>query len=127
MCERSSGAGSCRAHGLFDYCRVLRVVARRENCSNRRGVDDSSLMLVGRFKREIGEKVFTQPLAHKWKSGVATMLWFWCTLGLLKARKKGTGPLFRSEKNKQALVAKARRDVTCPLGESAEQVAQHHP
>jgi hypothetical protein len=63
------------------------------------------LMLVGRFKREIGEKVFTQPLAHKSKSGVTIMVWFWRTLGLLKTHGRGAGPLFRNEKDKRASVA----------------------
>ena len=63
------------------------------------------LMLVGRFKTETGEKVFTQPLAHESKSGITIMLWFWRTLGLLKMHDQGTGPLFRNEKNKRASVA----------------------
>jgi hypothetical protein len=41
------------------------------------------LMLVGRFKQETGEKVFTQPLAKESKSGVEIMLWFFRTLELL--------------------------------------------
>jgi len=41
------------------------------------------LMLVGRFKREIGEKIFTQPLAIESNSGVTIMLWFFRTLDLL--------------------------------------------
>ena len=63
------------------------------------------LMLVGRFKNETGEKVFTQPLAHVSKSGVTIMIWFWRTLGLLRANGKGSGPLFRNEKNKRASVS----------------------
>ena len=63
------------------------------------------LMLVGRFKREIGEKVFTQPLAHVSASGITIMIWFWRTLDLLRQHGKGTGPLFRNEKNKRASVA----------------------
>jgi hypothetical protein len=63
------------------------------------------LMLVGRFKREIGEKVFTQPLAHVSASGVTIMIWFWRTLGLLQSNGRASGPMFKNEKNKRASVA----------------------
>ena len=63
------------------------------------------LMLVGRFKREIGEKVFTQPLAHDSKSGVTIMIWFFRTLELLNRNGQAVGPLFKNDKNKRASVA----------------------
>ena len=63
------------------------------------------LMLVGRFKREIGEKVFTQPLAMESKSGVTIMIWFFRTIDLLNRNGQAVGPLFKNEKNKRASVA----------------------
>ena len=63
------------------------------------------LMLVGRFKGELGEKVFTQPLAHVSASGITIMVWFWRTLGLLRQHGRGSGALFKNEKNKRASVA----------------------
>jgi hypothetical protein len=63
------------------------------------------LMLVGRFKGEVGEKIFKQPLATESKSGVAVKLWFFRTLELLHRNGQAIGPLFKNEKNKRALVA----------------------
>ncbi len=63
------------------------------------------LMLVGRFKREIGEKIFTQPLAIESNSGVTIMLWFFRTLDLLHRNGEAGGPLFKNPKNKRASVA----------------------
>jgi hypothetical protein len=63
------------------------------------------LMLVGRFKREIGKKVFTQPLALSSASGVNIKDWYLRTLTLLHAKGRGSGPLFQNVKNKRASVA----------------------
>ena len=41
------------------------------------GAPHIPLMLSGRFKREIGEKVFCQPLAMESRSGVTIGRWFW--------------------------------------------------
>ena len=59
------------------------------------------LMLSGRFKREIGEKVFCQPLAMTSKSGVNIGEWIWRTLEALGHQNVTTGPMFRvAEKGK---------------------------
>lgn len=63
------------------------------------------LMLVGRFKREIGEKIFTQPLAGMSKSGVNIMEWFHRTLTLFHAKGVTTGPMFRNAKKQRASVS----------------------
>ena len=53
------------------------------------------LMLSGRFKREVGEKVFCQPLAMESKSGVKIGQWFWRALEMLAAQNVTSGPMFR--------------------------------
>jgi hypothetical protein len=53
------------------------------------------LMLSGRFKREIGEKVFCQPLAMESKSGVNIGQWLWRTLEMLSCQNVIAGPMFR--------------------------------
>ena len=69
------------------------------------GAPHVPLMLVGRFKSETGEKVFTQPMAKESKSGVTIMIWFFRTLELLHRNNSASGPLFKNEKNKRASVA----------------------
>ena len=53
------------------------------------------LMLSGRFKREVGEKVFCQPLAMESKTGINIGQWFWRALETLAAQNIISGPLFR--------------------------------
>ena len=53
------------------------------------------LMLTGRFKREVGEKVFCQPLAIESKSGAKICEWFWRSLEMLSAQNITSGPMFR--------------------------------
>ena len=53
------------------------------------------LMLSGRFKREVGEKVFCQPLAMESKSGIKMGQWFWRALEMLSAQGVTSGPMFR--------------------------------
>ena len=53
------------------------------------------LMLSGRFKREVGEKVFCQPLAMESRSGVKIGQWFWRALEMLATQDVTTGPMFR--------------------------------
>ena len=60
------------------------------------------LILAGRFKREIGEKLFVQPLAPRTKSGVNILLWFKCGLGAMSASGIVDGPMFRTDKGKRA-------------------------
>jgi hypothetical protein len=61
------------------------------------------LMLSGRFKRKIGEKVFCQPLAMTSKSGVNIGEWIWRTLEMLGQQNVMSGPMFRvAEKGKGA-------------------------
>lgn len=69
------------------------------------GAPHVPLMLSGRFKREIGEKLFTQPLAPESKSGVKIMSWYHRTMNLLAQNGVTTGPLFRNSKGKRASVS----------------------
>jgi hypothetical protein len=53
------------------------------------------LMLAGRFKREVGEKLFCQPMACKSASGIDIALWFHRTLEVMNTVGVTDGPLFR--------------------------------
>lgn len=59
------------------------------------GAPHVPLMLAGRFKREIGEKLFCQPLAPVTKSGIRIQLWFERLLIVLRTARVTRGPLFR--------------------------------
>lgn len=53
------------------------------------------LMLAGRFKHEMGEKLFCQPLAIKSKSGLDIKGWFFRTIWVMEKSGVTNGPLFR--------------------------------
>ena len=81
-------------------------------------VESVKLMLSGRFKREIGEKVFCQPLAMTSKSGVKIGEWIWRTLEALSQQSVTSGPMFRvAEKGKgtykRATTADLNPTVNC--------------
>jgi hypothetical protein len=54
------------------------------------------LMLAGRFKREVGEKLFCQPLSLESKSGLKIRLWMFRLMGAYDALKIVDGPVFRT-------------------------------
>jgi hypothetical protein len=54
------------------------------------------LMLSGRFKKEVGEKYFCQPLAPVTDSGRNLAVWFQRKIMLLKDQSLCTGPMFKS-------------------------------
>jgi hypothetical protein len=54
------------------------------------------LMLAGRFKREVGEKLFCQPLALESKSGLKIWLWMFWLIGSYDALKIVDRPVFRT-------------------------------
>lgn len=62
------------------------------------------LMLSGRFKRELGEKLFTQPLACTNVTGIPIALWFHRRLTVLESLGVVDGPMFRNWKGKRASV-----------------------
>jgi hypothetical protein len=69
------------------------------------GAEHVPLMLAGRFKREIGEKLFCQPLAAVTKLGVNIRLWFHRMISSLGHRGVRMGPVFRNAKGKRASTA----------------------
>ena len=58
------------------------------------------LMLVGRFKKVTGEKMFCQPLAAKTNDGRRLDIWFARLLSLSKTTGSVQGPLFPNKKRK---------------------------
>ena len=54
------------------------------------------LVLVGRFKQTVGEKLFYQPLAQKTRSGIEVKLWVARVLGLYAKAGTKVGPMFRT-------------------------------
>jgi hypothetical protein len=52
------------------------------------------LMLAGRFKLEVGEKLFCQPLALESKSGLKIQLWMFQLIEAYDALKIVDGPVF---------------------------------
>jgi len=63
------------------------------------------LTLLGRFKRETGEKVFVQPLAAVTKGGRSLEIWFAKLLTSFKREGKDQGPLFPNEKEKAMTIS----------------------
>lgn len=63
------------------------------------------LMLAGRFKKEIGEKLFCQPLATVTKSGVDIGKWIHRVITVLNKKGIVNGPLFTDAKGKRASTA----------------------
>jgi macrodomain Ter protein organizer (MatP/YcbG family) len=64
------------------------------------------LFLQGRFKRQVGEKMFVQPLAYKTKSGIPIGKWMQRALRTYQELGIQAGPMFRkSTKNVRAKVA----------------------
>jgi hypothetical protein len=64
------------------------------------------LMLVARFKREMGEKLLCQPFACRSASGVEIALWFYRTLEVTNTGGVTDGPLFRVEGKASGLFKK---------------------
>lgn len=69
------------------------------------------LMLAGRFKREIGEKLFTQPLAPVKASGAKIQVWFERLLRCLDTQGLRTGLLFWNDKGKKLSIAEMDKTV----------------
>jgi hypothetical protein len=66
------------------------------------------LMLAGRFKREIGEKLFCQPLALESKSGLKIRLWMFRLIGAYDKLKVVDGPVFRTAGKVQGTIRRAQ-------------------
>jgi hypothetical protein len=81
------------------------------------------LMLAGRFKWEIGEKLFCQPLAATTKSGIQIRLWFHRMIWTMAKQKVMRGLLFRDKKGKRVSTA----DVDVALHRILERVQKKWP
>jgi hypothetical protein len=64
------------------------------------------LMIVGCFKREIGEKLFCQSLALQSKSGLQIQLWMFWLIGVYDTLKVD-GPIFRTVGKMQGTIRRA--------------------
>jgi hypothetical protein len=74
------------------------VGSMRENWKEAMGYPEAAhvpVMLAGRFKKEIGEKLFCQPLALVSGSGIEIGTWFYRTLWVFARLGVISGPLFR--------------------------------
>jgi hypothetical protein len=63
------------------------------------------LMLAGRFKKEIGTKLFCQPLASVTKSGRKIQLWFARMIKLLADEERYEGPMFSNKAGKRMSIS----------------------
>jgi hypothetical protein len=57
-----------------------------------------TLFLQGRFKRQVGEKMFVQPLAYKTQSGIPVGKWMQRALRTYRELNIHAGPMFRRNK-----------------------------
>ena len=62
-------------------------------------------MLLGKFKKQKGLKLFCQPLASVIKGGRHLKHWFSCMLFVLKKIDITTGPMFTTPKGKAMSIA----------------------
>jgi len=63
------------------------------------------LMLSGRFKKEVGEKYFCQPLAPITFAGLNLIDWFRRKLDLLRKQSLCSGPMFKSAGGKKMSIS----------------------
>jgi hypothetical protein len=63
------------------------------------------LMLAGTFKKEVGQKLFCQPLVSKTKSGRNIELWFSRLLNIQGGEGVVKGPMFRAKNGKRMSIA----------------------
>jgi hypothetical protein len=63
------------------------------------------LMLAGPFKKEVGQKLFCQPLVSKTKSGRNIELWFSRLLNIQGGEGVVKGPMFRAKNGKRMSIA----------------------
>jgi hypothetical protein len=66
------------------------------------------LMLAGRFKREIGEKLFCQPLAIESKLGLKIRLWMFCLIESFNISGVTEGPVFRKAGKVRGTIGRAQ-------------------
>lgn len=85
------------------------------------------LVLKGRFKRMLGEKLYFQPLAVRSKSGLQYRLWLQRALALYERQGVSTGPLFRTVDKKGKVKRSSIGDLDTLLHDVLRRVQARHP
>ena len=85
------------------------------------------LVLVGRFKQTVGEKLYFQPLAQITNSGIQVRSWVGRALVLYKKAKIGTGPMFRSIGKNGSIKKATIGDLDLLLHDILRQVQARYP
>jgi hypothetical protein len=90
------------------------------------------LMLAGRFKREIGEKLFCQPLALESMSGLQIRLWMFRLIGAYNALQVTEGPVFQMAGKTAGSIKRAQighldpSNATCNIETSPGKMAEYY-
>lgn len=86
------------------------------------------LVLKGRFKRQVGEKLYFQPLAVRSNSGVEYKLWLQRTISIYQHLGVTSGPLFRTVVSKTGRVKRATiSDMDLLFHDVMKRVQVRHP
>lgn len=85
------------------------------------------LVLVGRFKNLVGEKLFFQPLAETTDSGIQIKAWLKRALGCYEKAKVFTGPMFRTVTKKGAIKKATIGDLDILFHDILRQVQTRFP
>lgn len=85
------------------------------------------LVLVGRFKQSVGEKLYFQPLAQTTKSGIQVRSWVGRLLVLYKKAKIVSGPVFQSVGKNGSIKKATIGDLDLLLHDILRQVQTRYP
>ena len=85
------------------------------------------LVLVGRFKQTVGEKLFFQPLAQVTKSGISVKRWVARVLAMYKKAGTTSGPMFRTVTKKGGVKRASVGDMDLLLHDILRQVQIRRP
>ena len=85
------------------------------------------LVLVGRFKQTVGEKLYFQPLAQVTSSGIRVQRWIFRVLELYKRMGVTTGPMFRSVSAKGVVKKATVGDINLLFHDILRQVQVRRP
>ena len=85
------------------------------------------LVLVGRFKKLVGEKLFFQPLAETTDSGIKIKVWLKRALGCYEKAEVFTGPMFRTVTKKGVIKKATLGDLDILFRDILRQVQTRFP
>jgi len=85
------------------------------------------LVLVGRFKQTVGEKLFFQPLAQVTRSGIRVKLWVNRVLFMYRKSGVESGPMFRAISKKGVVRRASVGDMDLLLHDILRQVQVRRP